>query len=340
MPRGKELSPSLRSRICELRRQGLTHSQIKKHFPDIPLGTIKTTLRREAQLGADNISLPRSGAPRKLTEEQRDQIYDTVTTDPHITMRDLLDSVDNAVKLRSLRYLLREMNKRKSMQKKRVALTPLQARKRLDWAIRYQGINWRRVKWSDECMVRRGQGVRPIWTFLSPREALRVQDISEARRQGAVQQMFWAAFGHGSRTSLVPLVGNVNAIGIYDLYSIILPWFLQPGDIFMHDNASVHTARIVKALLEELQVQLMIWPPYSPDVNPIENLWALMKAEIYRLHPELTHAEDTVATQHALVLAAMEAWDNLEERVLKNLCDTMPNRITAIITAEGWYTKY
>ncbi|KAL7755582.1 hypothetical protein ACKLNR_014680 [Fusarium oxysporum f. sp. zingiberi] len=214
------------------------------------------------------------------------------------------------------------------------------ARKRLDWAIRYQGIDWRRVKWSDECMVRRGQGVRPIWTFLSPREALRVQDVSEARRQGAVRQMFWAAFGHGSRTPLVPLVGNVNAIGIYDLYSVILPWFLQPGDIFMHDNASVHTARVVKALLEELQVQLMIWPPYSPDLNPIENLWALMKAEIYRLHPELTHAEDTVATQHALVLAAIEAWDNLEERVLKNLCDTMPNRITAIITAEGWYTKY
>ena len=97
--------------------------------------------------------------------------------------------------------------------------------------------------------------------------------------------MFWAAFGHGSRTPLVPLVGNVNAIGIYDLYSVILPWFLQPGDIFMHDNASVHTARVVKALLEELQVQLMIWPPYSPDLNPIENLWALMKAEIYRLYP-------------------------------------------------------
>ncbi|WKT54047.1 hypothetical protein QSH57_004631 [Fusarium oxysporum f. sp. vasinfectum] len=118
MPRGKELSPSLRSRICELRRQVLTHSQIKKQYPEIPLGTIKTTLRREAQRGADNASRPRSGAPRKLTEEQRDQIYDTITTDPHVTMRDLLESVDNAVKLRSLGYLLREMNKRKWMQKK------------------------------------------------------------------------------------------------------------------------------------------------------------------------------------------------------------------------------
>jgi transposase len=232
------------------------------------------------------------------------------------------------------------MNKRKWMQKKRVALTPLQARKRLDWAIRYQGIDWRRVKWSDECMVRRGQGLRPIWTFLSPREALRVQDVREARRQGAVRQMFWAAFCHGSRTPLVPLVGNVNAIGIYELYSFILPWFLQSGDIFMHDNASVHTARVVKSLLEDLGVDLMAWPPYSPDLNPIENLWALMKAEIYRLHPELTHAEDTVAIQHALVLAAMEAWDNLEDRILKNLCETMPNRVNAVIDAEGWYTKY
>src|SRR6478609_1404059 len=86
-------------------------------------------------------------------------------------------------------------------------------------------------------MVRRGQGMRPIWTFLSPREALRVQDVQEARRLGAVRQMFWAAFGHRSRTPLVPLVGNVNAIGIYELYSFILPWFLQSGDIVMHDNS-------------------------------------------------------------------------------------------------------
>ncbi|KAH6879841.1 hypothetical protein B0T10DRAFT_372595, partial [Thelonectria olida] len=69
---------------------------------DIPLSTIKTTCRREAKRGSENQSLPRSGAPRKLSEEQRDQIYDTVTSNPHITQRDLLESVDNAVKVRSL----------------------------------------------------------------------------------------------------------------------------------------------------------------------------------------------------------------------------------------------
>ncbi|RKL09128.1 hypothetical protein BFJ70_g16701 [Fusarium oxysporum] len=206
------------------------------------------------------------------------------------------------------------MNKRKWLQRKRVALTAEQARTRREWAERNEHINWSRVKWSDKCMVRRGQGIRPVWTFLRSREQLQEHDIQEARRQGTVRQMFWAGFGLRCRTPLIPFVGNVNSGDIRELYSFVLPRFISPGDIFMHDNASAHTARIVKSLLEELQIRIMTWLPYSPDLNPIENLWALMKAEIYRLHPELIHAEDTVDIQDALVRAAMEAWDEIEER--------------------------
>ncbi|OJJ69213.1 hypothetical protein ASPBRDRAFT_131727 [Aspergillus brasiliensis CBS 101740] len=84
----------------------------------------------------------------------------------------------------------------------------------------------------------------------------------------------------------------------------------------------------------------MIWPPYSPDLNPIENLWALIKAKIYELHPELEHASDTEDTRQSLIQAAIEAWHTIDERVLQNLCQTMPYRVQAVIQADGWYTAY
>lgn len=65
-----------------------------------------------------------------------------------------------------------------------------------------------------------------------------------------------------------------------------------------------------------------------------------MKAEIYKLYPELEHAPDTEETLHQLVSAAQEAWHAIEERVLVKLSTTMPHRVKAIIEADGWYTKY
>lgn len=84
----------------------------------------------------------------------------------------------------------------------------------------------------------------------------------------------------------------------------------------------------------------MIWPPYLLDLNPIENLWALMKAEIYRAHPKLLDAPDTIATVPLLVQAAQEAWQAIKQKVYERLCETMDYRVAAIIAANGWYTKY
>lgn len=38
----------------------------------------------------------------------------------------------------------------------------------------------------------------------------------------------------------------------------------------MHDNGFVHTARVIKDLLEEMGIETMVWPPYSPALNLIE----------------------------------------------------------------------
>jgi transposase len=84
----------------------------------------------------------------------------------------------------------------------------------------------------------------------------------------------------------------------------------------------------------------MEWPPYSLDLNPIENLWAIVKTIIFNDYPELRNASDNDSTLSQLIQAAKEVWNSIEPRVFQNLSNIMSNRVRAVIEANGWYTKY
>lgn len=240
------------------------------------------------------------------------------------------------------------------------SLMPLHAEKRLNWARRYQyftSTDWARVYWSDECTVERGIGQRQEWTFTRLKDQLfqhykeghQVQMVPARGKQ--IKQMFWAAFcGLPHRSGLIPLFGDpqscrggVSSRTIEELYRRVLPTLLNSLDqdaIFQQDNAPVHTAYIVRDALNELECEIMKWPPYSPDLNPIENLWALLKAEILKHHPELMHLPNNEPTLDLLLETAQEAWDGLDIEIFKHLSDTMPHRVADVIKYEGWHTSY
>jgi hypothetical protein len=86
--RGPELSPQTRARICELRSLGWSYDRIQKKHPEFPYLTIRDTCRKEAQR-LNNVSKPRTGAPRVITEEERDSLLETATLTPEISCEDL-----------------------------------------------------------------------------------------------------------------------------------------------------------------------------------------------------------------------------------------------------------
>ncbi len=63
--------------------------------------------------------------------------------------------------------------------------------------------------------------------------------------------------------------------------------------VFIQDNASLHTTQKVKHFFAEQKVRYTDWPPYSPDLNPIENTWHAVKYLALRMLPDIMHCGGT-----------------------------------------------
>jgi transposase len=104
--------------------------------------------------------------------------------------------------------------------------------------------------------------------------------------------------------------------------------------IFQQDNDPTHTAKLVKEYLQDQSYKVMEWPPQSPDLNPIENMWALLKRR-------LTEYETATKSMNELYERVTEAWyDQMKPEECQKVIESMPRRIRACIRAKGKWTKY
>jgi len=118
-----------------------------------------------------------------------------------------------------------------------------------------------------------------------------------------------------------------------------MPYLREPGLTFQQDNAPIHTARIIRGWFLEIAIPTLEWPPYSPDLNPIEHVWWELK-RVLEQHPHLKDLGNTDEAYEALINACKEAWKSIPDSFFENLIDTHHHRIEAVIAADGWHTQY
>ena len=56
--------------------------------------------------------------------------------------------------------------------------------------------------------------------------------------------------------------------------------------IFTQDNAPCHKAKTVLSFLEEEVIAVIMWPPQSPDMNPLDNVWKITGEKAQNRHPQ------------------------------------------------------
>ena len=103
----------------------------------------------------------------------------------------------------------------------------------------------------------------------------------------------WACM---TSTDIGPLIfydGGVNARSYVQLIGDALPACINsrfgtsPGGFwYMQDNARPHVSSFAKKFFKRNEIPLLEWPPTSPDLNPIENLWDMIDNQLRTMHPK------------------------------------------------------
>lgn len=118
------------------------------------------------------------------------------------------------------------------------------------------------------------------------------------------------------------------------LFPQLNEWFPGREDcIFMHDSAPCHKAKSVTQYLQEKKLKVLPWPGNSPDLNPIENVWQILKRKM---------AEIVLTNKEQLIARLIQVWHHDEDikKAAINCIRSMPRRIEAVIKAKGNVTKY
>ena len=116
--------------------------------------------------------------------------------------------------------------------------------------------------------------------------------------------------------------------------------------IFQQDNARPHVSDKTRTFLTTAATQhgfivMDHWPPYSPDMNLIEHLWAHIKLELYRRYPDTATLRGSPSyIRQRITERVQEIWWSIGEEVPDSLINSMPDRVQALIKAKGRYTEY
>jgi hypothetical protein len=103
--------------------------------------------------------------------------------------------------------------------------------------------------------------------------------------------------------------------------------------VFQQDNATIHVSRESKQWFESKEIDLLDWPPCSPDMNPIENLWGILARKVYANRRQFKTVQE-------LEVTIRNAWREIRISTLESLVNSMPNRIYEVINKNGSNTKY
>lgn len=341
-----KLSNEERLRAIGQLQAGTSAAQAARNF-GVHEHTVRRLRARYAATGTVNDRV-RSGRPRETTRRQDRQIVLSHLrqrfTVPKDTARNTQGRTRNRVSPRTIRRRLREAGIRARRPYCGARFTPVHIRNRLQWARLHRQWTlrrWQTVMFTDESKFHVDFNNRRQYVYRRRNERFADACVKERNHFGGASTMVWAGFTYHGKLRLVFLdnVRGARQRGITAqryvddvLRPVVIP-FVQnnPGVTLQQDNARPHSARLTQAFLQQNNIHVLRWPSMSPDMNPIEHVWAYLKNKLQ---------DNNIHTRIQLQNFLVREWAALPQRFLQKLVMSMRRRCVALIAANGRHTRY
>lgn len=344
MGKRRSLSKEQRSQIVALREIGnLKYRDIASKMK-VSLCAVHNALQIKNTTGGYD-DRKRCGRPRLSTERQNRRLVRLATTHRKASSHQLAElwkeSGGPSASKTTVKRVLYSKGMHGRIARKRPYLSELHRKRRLQFALTYQhwtAKDWARVIWSDESkFVLSGNDSGKVRIWRKKGEEMKRECLQETVKFGGGSIMVWGCMSSAGVGLLERVDGIMNAEKYVDILRRgLLPSVPGrfPGKlqyIFQQDNDPKHTSKRATEWIKENVPSVLPWPALSPDLNPIEHVWAEIKRRRRGIHAENVN----------------ELWDLIEHAwyttfpdVCRKLVNSMPRRLAEVIKNKGGNTKY
>lgn len=211
--------------------------------------------------------------------------------------------------------------------------------RRLSWTKTYStwGVDkWRDVVFSDECIFQSYSSSRKLLIRRTSRERYKPAFIQPVMQHGPCIHV-WGCFNSNGVGLLKRINGNMNAEKYQKeiLHDINIVGkclaFPKAAFVFQHDLAPPHKAKTTQAFLKNKKINVLPWPGNSPDLNPIENIWGIIKKKMTPMRHN---------SVEELWNAVQDEWYKLPRNLCEKIVSSMPKRLQLVKFSRGHPIKY
>ncbi|KAI1007653.1 hypothetical protein K3495_g571 [Podosphaera aphanis] len=278
----------------------------------------------------------KGGRPSKLTPRLRRQIVHDITYETHRTPKQVAAALKEAYSISATPQAVRNVLRQAGLKSKaRLNFAP----KPKEWTIE----DWKRVIWSDETKINQicCDGIQYTWRKSKP--GLAGRGIVLTLKFGGGNIMIWGCMAWSGPGTLVQVVGKMNTQQYISILQENLTLCMEAASLledmsptdqlnFQQDNDPKHAARATTLFFRSRDIKCLDWLAQSPDLNPIEHLWQELKRRLGTYYEPLKGVGE-------LWQRVQREWALIPASTCRNLIESMPRRIDAVLAAKGVNTR-